>query len=518
MLTPAASLTPVMALTRGSPATSAAVARQHQKRWKAVAVLAIAVLVTTLDSSVMTVTTPTIQRSFGASLQALEWATTIYALLFGATMILWARLGKRYGQREMFILGIVLFGVSSLLVGLSSSIGVMVAMRALQAIGAAMINPAAIALVALMFRENERPLAYGINSTSASVGVALGYLIGGASAQYVGWRWAFYVNPLLCAVALWGAYRYIEPRLTESDDGKIDIPGAALSLLGLMLLIYGLIEGQSDGWWTAREPLYFFGAPVPLPLSIAPISIILGVLFLTLFVGLELHLKSVAKTPLFDVTLFALPSVRWGGLDTLIRSIVQFALYYALTIYLQKFDGIDVLTAGLASLPIAVASMMAVPLGSKIALGLGTQRSVLIGLVIQAVGILWIWWAMFPSVTLSTLFLPTLVFGLGMGISNAQLTNVIMQDVASGRSSDAAATAATLRQIGYALGVVTAGLFLATTVNDAALEGHARLQQGTAGMETNVLVDLILVTVCIVVALFIPNRFPQRAQSRAEVK
>jgi len=159
-----------MALARGSAATSAVVARQRQNRWKAIAVLAIAVLVTTLDSSVMTVTTPTIQRSFGASLQALEWATTIYALLFGATMILWARLGKRYGQREIFILGIVLFGVSSLLVGLSSSIGVMVAMRALQAIGAAMINPAAIALVALMFNESERPLAYGINSTSASVG------------------------------------------------------------------------------------------------------------------------------------------------------------------------------------------------------------------------------------------------------------------------------------------------------------------------------------------------------------
>jgi MFS family permease len=173
MLTPAASLTPATALARGSAATSAAVARQRKNRWKAIIVLAIAVLVTTLDSSVMTVTTPTIQRSFGASLQALEWATTIYALLFGATMILWARLGKRYGQREIFILGIVLFGVSSLLVGLSSSIGVMVAMRALQAIGAAMINPAAIALVALMFNESERPLAYGINSTSASVGVAL---------------------------------------------------------------------------------------------------------------------------------------------------------------------------------------------------------------------------------------------------------------------------------------------------------------------------------------------------------
>lgn len=110
----------------------------------------------------------------------------------------------------------------------------------------------------------------------------------------------------------------------------------------------------------------------------------------------------------------------------MIRSIVQFALYFVLTIYLQKFDGMDVLTAGLASLPIALASMMAAPLGSKIALGFGTQRSVLIGLVIQAIGILWIWQAMFPSATLSALFLPTLAFGLGMGISNAQLTNVIM--------------------------------------------------------------------------------------------
>jgi len=170
----------------------------------------------------------------------------------------------------------------------------------------------------------------------------------------------------------------------------------------------------------------------------------------------------------------------------------------------------DVLTAGLASLPIALASMMAAPLGSKIALGFGTQRSVLIGLVIQAIGILWIWQAMFPSATLSALFLPTLAFGLGMGISNAQLTNVIMQDVTSVRSSDAAATAATLRQIGYGLGAVTAGLIFSTTTGNAVVEGYDRFRLGTMGMEMNVLVNLALATTCIVFALFIPNRIPQQ--------
>jgi len=490
---------------------STPIATQRQSRFKAVGILTIAVLITTLDTSVMTVTTPTVQKVFGASLQMLEWTTTIYALFFGATMLLWSRIGEVYGHRQIFVIGVFLFGAGSLLVGLAPSIGFMIGMRALQALGAAMVNPAAITLVALMFDETGRPFAYGVNSASASAGIALGYILGGFCAQYASWRWAFFINPAFCAVALWGAFRYIDPHLKPPDDKGIDITGAALSLVGLMLVTFGLVQGQTHGWWTTREPFSLFGMALALPLSVAPLSIALGTAALGVFTWLELALKRSGQRPLLDLTLFALPSVRWGGLDTFMRSVAQFALYYGLTLYLQNDGGMSALTAGLALVPIAVSSIFAIPVGGTLAIRFGTQRSVFIGLVVQAIGVLWLWWVIGPSLHLWSVLLPNLVFGLGVGMTNAQLTNVIMQDVPITRSADAAAAAATLRQIGYGIGAVSVGVILSSTPTALALDGYSRLTQGSAGMEDNVLFNLALLLASILFALLIPNRIPRKS-------
>jgi MFS family permease len=169
--------------------------------WTGLAFLTLAVLTSVVDSSVMTVATPTISRAFHADLPTVEWTTTIYSLFFGATMLLWSKLGSIHGHRRMFIAGSCVFAAGSALVGCSPNIGTMIAMRALQGIGAAMFNPAAIALIALLFSPGERPLAYGINGMATSIGVALGYVLGGAVVESVGWRWAYYVNLPICLTA-----------------------------------------------------------------------------------------------------------------------------------------------------------------------------------------------------------------------------------------------------------------------------------------------------------------------------
>src|SRR5262249_48181609 len=203
-----------------SPASHPCVSMgQPANRWAALGFITLAVMTSVIDNSVMTVATPSIASSFHATLEAVEWASSSYALVFGATMLLWGKLGALHGHRRMFIAGNLVFAVGSMLVGASPTIGTMIAMRALQGVGAAMYNPASIALIALIFSGRDRPLAYGINGMTASVGVALGYVLGGFCAEYVHWSWAFYVNLPIASMAAWGAWRYVPDVAERAERG-----------------------------------------------------------------------------------------------------------------------------------------------------------------------------------------------------------------------------------------------------------------------------------------------------------
>jgi MFS family permease len=282
-------------------------------RWIALAFLTFSALTSVIDNSVMVVVTPTIEQYFHASLEAVEWATSAYALVFGATMLLWGKLGAMFGHRRMFILGNLTFALGSILVGWSSTIELLIAMRALQGLGAAMLNPAAIALIALLFTERDRALAYGINGMTAAVGVGLGYMLGGLCAEYVGWRWAFYVNLPICILAAWGAWRYVPVMREHAGRRPLDYMGAMQSLVGLALIIFALIPGQSLGWWTVKQPLVLFGWAAPLPVSAASLALGLGCLLLAVFARRELALARRRREPLFDMTLFRHASFRWAA-------------------------------------------------------------------------------------------------------------------------------------------------------------------------------------------------------------
>ena len=220
----------------------------------------LAVLTSVVDSSVMTVVTPTISKTFHSPLPVVEWTTTIYSLFFGATMLLWGKMGSIFGHRSLFIFGSIVFALGSALVGWAPNIGTMIAMRALQGTGAAMFNPAAIALIGLLFGPKDRPLAYGINGMAGSVGVALGYVLGGACAEFLDWRWAYYLNLPICAIAVAGALLFIPKASEPGHPYALDVLGSFESLLGLGLLITGLSEAQTLGWGRARIPFSIFGA------------------------------------------------------------------------------------------------------------------------------------------------------------------------------------------------------------------------------------------------------------------
>jgi MFS family permease len=344
--------------------------------WGGLAFLTLAVLTSIVDTSVMTVSTPAITRDFGANLADVEWSSTIYSLFFGATMLLWGKLGGTFGHRRLFVAGNLVFAVGSALVGLSPNIAVMIAMRAVQGMGAAMVNPAAIALIALSFRGKDRAFAFGINGVAASIGVALGFVVGGVCAQYVGWRWAFFVNVPLCLISALGVWYFLPAAVEEKEKRRLhlDIPGSAQSLVGLGLAIFALSEGHTFGWWQPRLPWSIFSASMPL--SPIPIALVLGLAMLILFVRRELSLTRHGVEPVFDVSLFALASFRWGGVVALLRTLAMFTMNYSVTLYLQLYEGIPALHAAMISFPNALAGLLGAVVSGWLSNRLGATRSV----------------------------------------------------------------------------------------------------------------------------------------------
>jgi EmrB/QacA subfamily drug resistance transporter len=415
-----------------------------------------------------------------------------------------------FGHRRMFILGNLTFALGSVLVAWSPTIALMIAMRALQGVGAAMLNPAAIALIALLFTGRDRAVAYGINGMTAAVGVGLGYMLGGLCAEYVGWRWAFYVNLPSCILAAWGAWRYVPVLREHPERRRLDYVGAGQSLVGLALIIFALIQGQSLGWWTVKQPLVLFGWAAPLPVSAAPLALGLGCLLLAVFAWRELALARRRREPLFDVTLFRHASFRWGSLVGMLRFLAQFAVNYSVTLFLQIFEGIKALQAGLVSVPIALFGTMAAPLGGWLANRLGVQRIVLVGLLLQGVGLFWLWWLVAPALSLWALAGPFALFGLGSGLASAQLNTATLQDVPRDRTGDASSAAVTLRQLGAPFAAALVGLILESTATRLALEGYDRSARGVAAMENVVLAVLAINVVCLVLTGLIPNHVPPR--------
>lgn len=472
--------------------------------WVGLSFLTLAVLTSVVDSSVMTVVTPTISRNFHASLPVVEWTTTIYSLFFGATMLLWGKLGAIFGHRRLFVIGSLLFAAGSALVGWAPNIGLMIAMRAVQGVGAAMFNPAAIALIGFLFGPNDRPLAYGINGMAGSIGVALGYVLGAACAEYFDWRWAFYLNLPICAVAVAGSLKFVPLSPPAATSGPLDVYGAVQSLVGLGLIIVGLSEAQTLGWGRSKVPVTLLDHR--LPVSPAPLALAAGVVVMGIYVRREIGLSRRGREPVFDVKLFRLPSFRWGGIISMLRYLAQFTVNYCVTLYLQLDEGIPAMHAAIVSIPNALAGIVAGPLGGWIANRIGVARAVQIGLVCQAAGIGWVWFLMAPHLSTGQLVGPFGLFGFGSGLSGAQLNTASLQEVPRERISDAASAVTTFRQLGASFAVAIFGIVAATSTVRLTMEGYDRTEVGVLSMQDVVLAMLVVNVVCLAMSVGIPNR------------
>jgi EmrB/QacA subfamily drug resistance transporter len=443
-----------------------------------------------VDISVIITALPDIHSALSFSSTALSWIQNAYALTFGGLLLLGARAGDILGRRRVFIAGISLFTVASLLAGLAQSPAWLLAARAVQGVGAAIAAPSTLALLTVTFREGpERTRAIAWYSAVAGGGGSLGLVLGGALTQWVSWRWGLFINVPIGVTLVALAPRYLPE--TEREPGRFDLAGAAFSTLGMSAVVYGFVRAASEGWGD-RVTIASFAA---------------GVALLAAFVVTEMR----AEQPITPLRLFA-SRERSGAYAARVLVVSGlYAMFFFLTQYFQGVSGFGPLEAGAAFLPMTLLVFTMVQVVPRIAPRIGETRLLAGGLVVALAGMAWLsqiddGTSYFPQIAL-----PLLLLGAGMGTALTPLTSAGIAGVAPDDAGAASGLVNTAHQVGGALGIsVLVTVFTAAGGGSGAHE----LVRGVASSLTGSAVFLALGLLVVLGVIARPTRAPAVAPRR----
>lgn len=436
--------------------------------WSVLPPLVMGFFMIMVDTTIVNIAIPSLVRDFDATLTTVGWVNSAYLLSFAVLMLPAGRLGDRLGQRGVFISGLVVFTAASLLCGLSGSIGMLIAARAVQGVGAALMTPQTMATITRVFPPTTRGAAMGVWGAVAGLATITGPVLGGIFVETIGWEWIFFVNIPVGVVALVLSVRYL-PHLPR-HTGSVDLLGTVLSVVGLSLLVFGLQEGETYHWGTITGPITVWGL------------IGVGVLVLVAFVLVERRLGDDALLPL---RLFHHRNFSLANVDGMAISFAMIGLFFPLTLYLQSVVGFSPLKAAMVNLPASVLSGFVAPMAGRLSDRVAGKWVVLGGFLFIAVAVVWVHGILAVDVSLAHLMVAMLPFGIGTGLVFSPLANVATSGL-DGRTAGAGAGAFnTTRQVGGVIGsaAVVAMLTgrLATAVPDAARQAAAALPEQARG-------------------------------------
>ncbi len=440
---------------------AAATRDEREAGWSAMIIIALGLALVIMDSTVVNVALPSMIRDLSITSVDAEWVQAIYALVFAALLIIVGRLGDRYGRRAVFVSGALLFAVASVLAAMSQSGGTLIAARALQGVGGAMMSPTSLALINALFRGRRRPIAFAIYGSVIGGMAAIGPLLGGYLIEHFSWRWAFGINLPFVAAIVVGSFLLVPESKDDHAEAGFDAAGAVLSVLGIGSIVFALIEGRSYGWTTAIADGSLMGvgwttggvSPVPIALAVG----VLGLLGLAM---VETRRRATGRTVLIDTSLFRIRSFGLGSAAAMILSLGEFGVLFSLPLFLQGALGYSALGAGGVLAALAIGSFLSGPTTPLLAERYGSRFVARLGMGIEMVAIAALGVAISVDVTTVTLVACLVVYGVGVGFASAQLTSVILADVPVRQSGQASGTQSTARQVGSALGTAVLGTIL----------------------------------------------------------
>lgn len=430
-------------------------------RWWALVVLALAQFLVVLDASIVNIALPTLGSELEMNTTALSWVITAYVLPFGGLLLLGGRLADRYGHRTIFIAGVAGFVITSAAAGLASSGMLLLAARAIQGASAALLAPAALALVTKLFIEpSDRAKALGIWGAVAGIGSAAGVLLGGVLTSSFGWPAVFFVN-VPVGILVIAAIPALVGKDSISAGKSVDLPGAVTVTGGIVALVAAFSEAEHAGWTSLTA----------LSLAIA------AVVLLAAFVIIEKR----SKDPLVPFSIFRNKSVLGGNMALLLIGGAVTGLFFALSVYMQQVLEYNAMTAGLTQLPLAGALVVFAGVVPALIKAIGTRLTLVVSLFLLAAGLIWL--AMAPSNAgfVADLLGPTIVIGIGLGGAFVAGTELAVHGVEDRDAGLASGLVNTSQQVGGAVGIAVLATLAASRTNDLLANGNDSMQALTSG-------------------------------------
>jgi EmrB/QacA subfamily drug resistance transporter len=429
-----------------------------------------------MDNLIVTNALPVIRVDLGTGLEGLEWTVNAYTLTFAVLLLTGAALGDRFGRRKVFAIGLVIFTAASAAAALSPDIGTLIAARAVQGVGGAIITPLSLTLLADAVPRERRGTAFGIWGAMSGLGVALGPVIGGAVVDSASWEWIFWINvpiglvllPLVAAV-----------RESRGGAGRLDPAGVVLATAGLFGVVFGLVRGGSHGWTSG---------PVLAGLIGGGISVLAFVAW-----------QARARYPMLPLPLFRR---RGFSVSNAVGFVMAFGMFGAVFLgaqFLQTVQGYSPLEAGVRTLPWTAAPALVAPFSGALADRIGVRRVLAIALAFQAAGIAWLAMVSRPDTPYGELVPPFVLAGIGMGLFFAPMARAVMDFAPDGMEGVASGASNAMRQLGTVLGIAVLGAIF------SAVGGYASGQDFVDGMRAGQAVGAVVLAGAALLALAIPE-------------
>jgi EmrB/QacA subfamily drug resistance transporter len=408
--------------------------RHSTNPWVVLVLICFAQFMVVLDATVVNVALPSIQKDLGMTEANLQWVVNAYTLVFGGFLLLGGRAGDLLGRKRLFLGGVIVFTLASLLDGLSTSSGMLIGARALQGLGAAFISPAALAIISTTFKEgSDRAKALGVWAAIAIGGSAVGLVLGGALTQAFSWPWIFFINVPVGVAVFFFSLRIVPESKDEAAHRSFDVPGAITVTGGLMALVYAIVQTEQKGWGSVQTIVTFLIA----------VALLVG------FVLIELR----AKAPLVRLSIFRTRSLSAANVVMFFVGSGLFAMFFFNSLYIQRVLGYGPLKAGLAFLPFTAGIMLSAGLASAYGPKVGVRIVSAIGLVVASAGLLLLTRIPVGGAYLANVLPSLLLVALGMGAVFVSLTLVATTGLEDEDQGLASGLFNTSQQIGGALGL-----------------------------------------------------------------
>jgi EmrB/QacA subfamily drug resistance transporter len=453
----------------------------------AVIITGLALFMASLDNLVVTTALPVIRVHLHAGLAGLEWTVNAYTLTFAVLLLSAAAVGERFGRRRVFIIGVAIFTAASAVAALAPSIGVLVAARAVQGAGGAMVMPLSLTLLSAAVSPERRNAALGVWGAIGGAAVAIGPLVGGAITTGWAWQYIFWLNvPIgigLVGLSWW--------KLAESRGKatRLDLRGALLASIGLFGVVYGLVQGNSHGWTSTEVVASFAG----------------GIVALGALIWWELR----APNPMLPLRLFRNRAFAAVNVTAMFFSFGMFGSVFFLSQFLQTVQGYSPLGAGLRILPWTGMIMVFAPVVGFLVERWGGKRLVVTGLVLQAAGLLWLGLLLTPSTPYVDLVPAFVLAGIGMTLFFVPLASLVLGAVSPSLEGVASGTNSAFRELGGVLGIAVLGAVFSSSGGYSSAQGYVN------GLRPAILVGAVVVLLGTLAALLIPALHGARTKNTA---